>query len=97
MRRANDSQKVNERPFINLVSIKQVSVVAKISKEPMEPPQGPFGAIQPAEKRPVLKRLRLQNHQSELNEWFLWVPPIGSSFHLHQEKTIEIAFGLYVS
>ena len=96
MRRANDSPKVYERFFIDLISIKQVSVIAKISKEPMEPPEGPFGAIQPADKRPALEGIRLQNDQSELNEGLLGMPPIGSSFHTHQEKTIEIAFGLYV-
>ena len=96
MQRANDSAKVYERPFIDLILIKQVSVIAEISKKPMEPPQGPFGAIQPADKRPVLEGIRLQNDQSELNEGLLGMPPIGRSFDTHQEKTIEIAFGLYV-
>jgi hypothetical protein len=94
MRRANDSAKIYERSFIDLISIEQVSVIAKISKKPMESPQGPFSAIQPAEKRPVLEGLRLQNHQSEFHEGLLWVPPIGSSFHTHQKQAIQITFGL---
>jgi hypothetical protein len=96
MRRANDSAKVYERSFIDLISIEQVRVIAKISKEPMEPPQGPFGAIQPADKRPALEGIRLQNEQSEFHESLFWVPPIGRSFHTHEEKPIEIAFGLNV-
>jgi hypothetical protein len=80
-----------------LIAIEQVGIVVKISKEPMELPQGSLGAIQPAEKGPVLEGLRLQNNKSELHEWFLWMPPIPRSFHTHEKHAIETGFGILVS
>jgi hypothetical protein len=97
VRGTNDPAKVQEGFFIDLIAMEQVGIVAKVSEEPMELPQGSLGAIQPAEKGPISKGLRLQNDKSELHEWFLWVPPIPSSFHTHQKHAIETGFGILVS
>ena len=45
MRRTNDAAKVKESLFIYLILMKQVGVIAKISKKPMQLPEGFFGAI----------------------------------------------------
>jgi hypothetical protein len=79
-----------------LIAVEQVGIVAEVSKKPMELPQGSFGAIQPAEKGPALKGLRLQNNKSELHKWFLLMPPIPRSFHSHQKHAIETGFGILV-
>jgi len=80
-----------------LIAVEQVGIVAKVSKKPMELPQGSLRAIQSAEKGPVLKGLRLQNDKSELNEGFLRMPPIRRPFHTDQKHAIETGFGILVS
>jgi hypothetical protein len=50
VRGTNNAAKVCERFFIHLIAVKQVGIVAKVSEEPMELPEGPLGAIQPGEK-----------------------------------------------
>jgi hypothetical protein len=64
-----------------LIAIQQIGIVAKVSKKPMELPQGSLGAIQPTEKGPVFRGLRLQNDKSDLYEGFVGMSTIPSSFH----------------
>jgi hypothetical protein len=97
VRGTNNPAKVEEGLFIDLISIQQVGIVAKVSKKPMELPQRPLGAIQSAEEGPVLEGLRLQDDESEFNEWFLWVPLIPRSLHTNQKNAIETGFGILVS
>jgi hypothetical protein len=41
--------------------------------------------------------MRLQDDESEFNEWFLWVPLIPRSLHTNQKNAIETGFGILVS
>src|SRR5713101_6140311 len=75
---ANDSTEVEESLLIDLVLAEQVGVVTEISEEPVELPQRPFSAIQPACEGASCERLRLQDDESNHPEWFLPMPAIGS-------------------
>jgi hypothetical protein len=96
VRGTNDPAKVQEGLLIDLIAMEQVGIVAKVSKKPMQLPQSSLGAIQPAEERPVLGRLRLQNDKSELHEWFVRMFPIPSLLNANQKHAIEATFGILV-
>jgi hypothetical protein len=96
VRGTNDPTKVQEGLFIDLIAVEQVGIVAKVSKEPMELPKGSLGTVQPTEKRPVSRGLRLQDGKSDFDEWFLWMPPIPRSFDTNQKHAIETGFGILV-
>jgi len=96
LRGANDAPKIQEGLLIDLIAMEQVSVVAKVSKKSMQLPQGPLSAIQPAEERPVLGGLRLQNDKSEFHEWLLGMPSIRRTVHTNQKHAIKVGFGIWV-
>src|SRR5712692_5175928 len=68
---ANDPTEMEEGPLIDLVLAQEVGVVTKISEKPVELPQRPFCAIQPACEGAPCERLRLQDDKSNHPEWFL--------------------------
>ena len=43
----NDSAELEQSLLINLILVEQVGVIAKITQEPIQFPQGSFGAIEP--------------------------------------------------
>jgi hypothetical protein len=47
MGRPHDAAELDESPLIDLILVEQVGVVAKITQEPIQFPEGSFGAIEP--------------------------------------------------
>src|SRR5713226_766805 len=86
---ANDSPKVEESLLIDLVLAEQVGVVTKISEKPVELPQRPFCAIQPAGEGASCERLRFQDNKSNHPEWFLRMPAIGSPLDTDEEWALK--------
>src|SRR5713101_4129723 len=86
---ANDSTEIEESLLIDLVLTEQVGVVAKISEEPVELPQRPFCAIQPACERAPCERLWFQDNKSNQPEWFLRMPAIGSPLDTDEEEPLK--------
>src|SRR5579862_5715025 len=89
----NDPEQVQQRLFIDLIAIEEIQVVAKVTKEPVEFPEGTFAAVNPARKRSRLRGCRLQDCEAQSQEGLLWMPAIGCSFHTNQEETFQIAAG----
>ena len=46
----NDSAKLQQSFLINLILVEQVGVITEITQEPIQLPEGSFGAIEPARK-----------------------------------------------
>src|SRR5712691_3642529 len=86
---ANDSTEIEESLLIDLVLTEQVGVVTKISEKPVELPQRPFRAIQPACEGSSCERLRFQDNKSNQPEWFLRMPAIGSPLDADEEQPLK--------
>src|SRR5713101_4172518 len=86
---ANDSSEIEESFLINLVLTEQIGVVAKISEKPVELPQRPFCAIQPACERASCERLGFQDNKSNQPKWFLRMPAIGSPLDTDEEEPLK--------
>src|SRR5712692_937921 len=85
VRNANDSTEMEESLLIDLVLAEQVGVVTKISEKPVELPQRPFCAIQPACERASCERLGFQDNKSNQPKWFLRMPAIGNPLDTDEE------------
>jgi hypothetical protein len=85
----NNSAKAEERFLVNLVSAKQISVIAEVPEKPVQLPQGSLGAIQPPGERSSCKRFRLENDKTNRQEGFLRMPPIGRSIDANEEQAFE--------
>ena len=44
----NDSAELEQSLLINLILVEQVGVIAEITEEPIQLPEGSFGAVEPA-------------------------------------------------
>ncbi len=58
---SDDSPKIQECFFIDLIPDEQFGVVAEITEKPGKFPEGAFRAVQPAVEKKCLKRNRLQD------------------------------------
>src|SRR5271157_3768725 len=91
MRGPEDSPEVQESLFLHFIAAEEVTVVAKVPQEPIELPESPFGAVQPANDGPSGKGLGLEDHKPDGEEWFLRMPAVGSSVDPDQEQPFEEA------
>jgi hypothetical protein len=57
----DDSAKITQSLFVDLVEAEQFRVVAKIAKKPGEFPKGTLGAVQASRERECFMRSRLEN------------------------------------
>src|SRR5713226_8798760 len=92
MRGPDDSAKIGESFFIDLVIFEELRVVAKISKKPIEFPESSFRAVQPPRQGPGFERFRFQNNKADLYEWLLRMPSVVCLFHSNKEQSFQIVF-----
>jgi len=97
VRGPNDSPKVQERLIIYFIAAEEVGVVAKISEEPVELPEGSFGAVQPSREGSCCKLFRLENDKANGQKWFLGVPAIRSGIDSNEEQAFEKIFAILLS
>src|ERR1700752_1042367 len=90
----NDAAKFEQSFIVNLILSEQFRVVSEIAQKPIQLPKGSFRAVQPTRKRSCCKRLRLENHKANGQEWFLRMPPIGGSIDANEEQAFESAFAI---
>jgi hypothetical protein len=81
----DDSAKIRESFFIDLVIFEELGVVTKISKKPVEFPESSFGAVQPAREKPGFERSGFQNCKSDLYERLLRMPSVARPIHADKE------------
>ena len=60
-----DTAKVYQGLFIDLILSEEFLVIAKIPQEPIELPEGPFGAVEPAGERTSFEGIRLKHNVSK--------------------------------
>jgi hypothetical protein len=88
---------VQEGLLIHLVSVEQIGVIAEITQEPIQLPEGSFSAVQPPREGSSYKRLRLQNNKANRQKRFLRMPAIRSGIDSNQEKAFEKIFAILLS
>src|SRR5262249_768414 len=88
-RGSNDTAKINQSLVVNLVLGQQFHVVAEIAQEPVELPQGSWGAIETTGERPARQRFRLKYYKPNEQKGFLAVPAIGGPFDTSKKQTFE--------
>jgi hypothetical protein len=86
----NDTSKVQEGFFINLVPGQQFGVVAKIAKEPRKLPKGAIRAVEAPREGKCFMGGWLQDAEAEGQEGLLRMPAIGSALDPNQEESIEV-------
>ena len=84
--RPDDTAKVQERFFIDLVASEEFGVVSKIVKEPTEFPKRAVGAVEPAGEGKCFMRGGLEDAKAQSKEGLLRMPAIGRSFDSDQGK-----------
>ena len=67
----DDSAKIQKRFFIDLITLEEFRVIAKISKKPVEFPERSFSAVQPPGEGKCFKELvpESQNRSSKKGFW----------------------------
>lgn len=83
--RPNNTAKIPQRLFINLVTVQEFSVIAKVTKKPTELPQRTFGAVKASGEGKCFKGSWLQDAEAQHEERFLRMPAIGGHFHAGQK------------
>jgi len=92
IRGPDDPAKIAERFFIDLVILEELRVIAKISKKPVEFPEGPLSAIQSPSEGSSFEGLGFQNAEPDFYEWLLWMPPVASPIHADEEQSFKLVF-----
>jgi hypothetical protein len=85
IRGPDDPAKIAERFFIDLVILKELRVIAKISKKGVKFPESSLGAVQPPGEEPGFEGFGFQNHKSDLYEWLLRMPLVASPIHANKK------------
>ena len=93
----DDTAKVQERLFIDLISGEEFGVIAKVVKEPAEFPERTVGAVEPAGEGNCFMRSGFQDAEAQGKEGFLGMPAIGRPFDPDQEEPVEIADQILLS
>src|SRR5208337_2349672 len=88
--RSNDTPKIHERLFIDLVSGEQLCVVAKVVEEPTEFPKGALGAVKAPGEGKSFMRGGLQDAKAKGEEGLLGMPAIGSPLNTNKEEPVKI-------
>jgi hypothetical protein len=88
-----DPPKIEERFFIDLVTMEQLRVVAKVSKKPAEFPKRTFRAVEAPGEGNRFIRGWLQNAEPQCEKRLLRMPAVRSPFYADQEDTVEIGGG----
>jgi len=81
----DDPTKFAKRFFIDLITLEELRVVAKIPKKPIEFVESSFGAVQPSGEESGFESFGFQNDKSDFYEWLLQMPPVGSPIHANKE------------
>ena len=88
---ADDTPKIQERLFIDLISSKELGVVAKVVEEPTEFPKGALGAVEPPGEGKCFMGGGLQDAEAQGKEGLLRMPSIGGSFDPNKEEPVKVA------
>jgi hypothetical protein len=87
---SDNTAKIQERLFIDLISSKEFGVISKIAQEPTEFPKRAFSAVEAPGEGKCFMRGRLQDAEAQGKEGFLGMPAIGGPFDSDQEEPVEI-------
>ena len=92
----DDAAEVDQGLFIYLILGEQFHVIAEVAQEPVELPEGAFGALEPAGEALSGERLWFEHGESEQQEGLLRVPAVGGPFDAHEEGAFQgmITIGL---
>jgi hypothetical protein len=98
VRDTNNALQTEQSFFVDFISAQQISVVAKISQEPAQPPERFGRAVDSPREGMVAMLVRFEDQESQEIEGSGWVPPIHGAFHTNQENTFELigAVGAFV-
>jgi hypothetical protein len=94
---SDDTPKIQECLFIDLVPGEKFGVVAKVVEEPTEFPKGTVGAVKASREGKCFMRGWFQDGEAQCEEGLLGMPAIGSSFDPNQEEPIEITDQILLS
>ena len=95
--RPDDTAKIQERLFIDLIASEQFGVIAKVVKEPAEFPERTVGAVEPAREGKCFMGGGLEDAEAQGKEGLLGMPAIGRPFDPNQEEPVEIADQILLS
>jgi len=87
---SDDTAKIQERLFIDLISGKELCVVAKVVEEPTEFPERPLGAVEATGEGKCFMGGGLQDAKAQGKEGLLGMPAIGGPLDPDQEEPVEI-------
>src|SRR5208283_307437 len=87
---ADDTTKIQERLFIDLIPSEQFRVVSKIPQEPAEFPKRAFGAVEAPGEGKCFMRGGLQDAKAQGKEGLLGMPAIGGPLDTDQEEPVKI-------
>src|SRR6516165_3872654 len=88
---ADDTAKLKQRSFIDLVAAQEFGIVAKVAQEPVQAPESAFTAVDTAGKRLVQVSFWLQNPEAHGQKRLLGMLAVSGVFNTHQEEPVEIA------
>jgi hypothetical protein len=94
---SDDTAKVQERLFIDLISGKQFGVVAKVVEEPTEFPESAFGAVEAPREGKCFMGGGLKDAEAQSKEGLLGMPAIGGPFNPNKEEPVEITDQILLS
>jgi hypothetical protein len=90
-RRPNNSSKIQECFFVDLISAKEFGVIAEISEEPGELPKRSFRAVESSGKGQCLMGGWFKDAEAKRQKGLLRMPAIRSPLDTNQKQPIEIA------
>ena len=88
---ADDTAKIQERLFIDLVPGEEFRVIVEIPQEPAEFPKRALGAVESPREGKCFMGSRLQDAEAQGEEGLLGMPAIGGPFDPDKEEPVEIA------
>jgi len=88
----DDTAKIQEGLFVDLVPSEQFGVIAKVVEKPAEFPQCALGAIEAPGEGKCLMGGGLEDAEAQGEEGFLRMPAIGSAFDPDQEEPVEVTY-----
>src|SRR5208283_37008 len=88
---ADDTAKIQERLFIDLISSKELGIVTEVVQEPAEFPKRAFSAVEAPREGKCFMGGGLQDTEAKGEEGLLGMPAIGGPLNPNKEESVKIA------